>query len=120
MTDIATFGLSEWAEFIHNWAHDRGFYTNERSNGRGGCPGDKTCSHASGSTTAAIMLVVTELAEAVEALRKEDDVNFAEEIADAVIRLLDLSMAEGLDIAAEVQAKMNKNLQRPHRHGKAF
>jgi NTP pyrophosphatase (non-canonical NTP hydrolase) len=66
------------------------------------------------------MLVVCELAEAVEALRKDDKENYAEELTDAVIRLFDLTMASGIFLEGEMTAKMAKNRQRELRHGKAF
>lgn len=65
-----------------------------------------------------LMLVVTELAEAAEAVRKGDLSNFGEEIADAVIRLLDISDASGINIAYEIGQKMLKNHDRPVKHGK--
>ena len=85
------------------------------------------------------MLVVTELAEAMEWYRlfSEDDfseldqgltdlasekgsdalVGFRVEIADAVIRLLNMSASLGIDIETEIAAKMEVNEKRPHRHG---
>jgi len=65
-----------------------------------------------------LMLVVTEIAEAAEAVRHTDDANFAEEIADAMIRLLDITGTMGIDIEREINKKMEKNVERPVRHGK--
>jgi NTP pyrophosphatase (non-canonical NTP hydrolase) len=95
-----------------------------------------------------LMLIVTELAEAMEEYRElggaerrrlEDErklvikpghypldhdtvrmehyPKFREEIADAVIRLLNLSASLGIDIEAEIAAKMKKNEKRPFKHG---
>lgn len=65
-----------------------------------------------------LMLVVTELAEAVEAVDKDDRENFREEIADALIRLLDIADSSGMDVDAEIEKKMEANWKRPIKHGK--
>jgi len=73
----------------------------------------------------ALMLVVTELAEAMEALRAESPKSekipgfskVEEELADAVIRILDLAGGHGLDIEGALEAKMHYNESRPYRHG---
>ncbi len=70
--------------------------------------------------TTLIMLIVTELAEAVEGLRHGDDANHAEEMADALIRTLDYCKGYGIDIEKAVVEKMSRNAQRPPMHGKKF
>jgi hypothetical protein len=75
----------------------------------------------------ALMLVVTEIAEAVEALRSADPgkpdkycPNFSEvevELADAVIRLMDFGMAKGYRIAEAMVDKIKFNKTRPRMHG---
>ena len=65
-----------------------------------------------------LMLVVTELAEAMEAYRKDDKKNFGEEIADTFIRMLDISGSIGIDVEDEIQKKMEINKKRPYKHGK--
>ena len=64
------------------------------------------------------MLIVTELAEAMEAHRHQDDDNFREELADTFIRLFDLCAGLGIDIQAEIIKKSEKNKLRPYKHGK--
>ena len=95
------------------------------------------------------MLIVSEIAEAVEAHREgrttaHGDVHQAcrmsaiemhsfvgffkdkvkdtveDEIADAIIRLLDLSGYMNIDIDAHVAAKLSYNTTRGIRHGKAY
>jgi hypothetical protein len=44
-------------------------------------------------------------------------VGFAIEIADIVIRVLDLAGALGIDLQKAVETKMSYNATRPHRHG---
>ena len=45
---------------------------------------------------------------------------FEDEIADAVIRLFDMAGGLGIDLAFHVQAKLEYNKSRPHKHGKAY
>ena len=69
--------INQWVDRVHEWAHRKGFYPN---------PCNPPCVHASGGFAGEVMLVVTELSEAVEGDRKGDVANRNEEIADAVIR----------------------------------
>lgn len=64
------------------------------------------------------MLIVTEVAEAMEAYRVGDKANFTEELADIIIRTLDLSGGLGIDIQLAVYNKMLANFDRPFKHGK--
>ena len=66
---------------------------------------------------ARLMLINTELAEAAEAMRKEDGGNWPEELADAFIRLLDLAEWTNVDLYEETLAKMERNESRPRMHG---
>ena len=45
---------------------------------------------------------------------------FEDEIADAVIRLLDLSAGLNIDIEKHIEAKLKYNVSRPKLHGKAY
>lgn len=90
-----------------------------------------------------LMLIVTELSEAMEAYRKlpadqlrrfaeaapEEQIpielniakhypNFKEELADAAIRLFDLAGSLRIDLEEEVIKKMEVNEGRPWKHGK--
>lgn len=64
-----------------------------------------------------LMLITTEVSEAMEAFRKDDHANFAEELADVLIRVLDIAPGLGVDLDAEVEKKLLKNAQRGFRHG---
>jgi NTP pyrophosphatase (non-canonical NTP hydrolase) len=74
-----------------------------------------------------LALVHSEVSEALEEARK-GDVNvgmphhaaFAEELADCVIRIMDMSEAFGVDLESAILWKMETNRRRPHRHGKEF
>lgn len=95
-----------------------------------------------------LMLTVSELAEALEADRKDrivrtgsvakianaiqDDAAFSlyfkdeikdtyeDELADAFIRILDQCGGYGIDIESHVRAKLRFNSLRPHKHGKSY
>ena len=84
----------------HSIAKSKGFWDEKRNIGE------------------ALMLIVTELAEGMEAYRKQDEANFREEMADTFIRLFDLCGGLGIDIEAEIMKKCEKNKLRPYKHGK--
>lgn len=92
--------LNELSAICHSIAVEKGFWEKERNVGE------------------ALMLIVTELSEAMEAHRIEDHANFKEEIADSFIRLLDLCGGMNIDIEDEIERKSNKNKSRPYKHGK--
>lgn len=117
-------GLNSAAKEIFTNNKEKGFWDAERN------PGEL------------LMLVVTELAEAMEAIRKNEycefnaDYNpeldgdfkkhfettikgtYEDEIADVVIRVLDLCGAAKIDIERHISYKVEYNKTRPHKHGK--
>jgi len=92
--------LTEWAKDIADWRQRKGFETSWEN------------------MMVKLMLVVTEVSEAAEAYRKPDRQNFDEEIADTLIRLLDICGSIGIDIEKELSDKMAVNETRPTKHGK--
>jgi NTP pyrophosphatase (non-canonical NTP hydrolase) len=68
----------------------------------------------------ALMLIVTEIPEVMEAVLNGDAEHEAEEVADTMIRLLDYAGYRGMDIHGAVERKMEINRGRPYRHGKKF
>lgn len=66
---------------------------------------------------AVLALIHSEVSEALEAYRKDDAANFLEELADIVIRVLDCSHGLEMDLAAAIQAKVEKNRHRAYKHG---
>jgi len=120
-------GMNELAEEIHANAISKGFWDSPRETGT------------------VLMLCVTELSEALEADRKEryadrqlvglefihpspnsyvflDKVKdtFEDEIADTIIRLLDLCGRKQIDIEWHIREKMKYNKSRPRLHGKKY
>lgn len=92
-----------------------------------------------------IALIHSELSEALEADRKGSHANVREyifrvhegddparsfeqlvkdtvedEIADAIIRILDLCATEGINIAEHIKLKREYNSHRPYKHGKKY
>lgn len=75
-----------------------------------------------------LMLIVSELGEACEALRnnkrQEGDIwkkdTFEDEIADTFLRLFDLCGYMNIDIDYFIAKKIEYNKSRPYKHGKEF
>jgi len=64
-----------------------------------------------------LCLIHSEVSEAVEAWRDGDEIKFAEELADVVIRTLDAAEAYGIDLQNAILAKNEFNKTRPYKHG---
>lgn len=126
-TTVYTTGLNELARQFHERSKAKGFWDEERETGT------------------LLMLIVSELSEALEADRKNKHANmpffnfdvdtgdsfedafkknikdtFEDEIADVAIRLLDLIGKMGIDIEKHISLKMQYNATRPYKHGKAY
>lgn len=67
-----------------------------------------------------IALIQSEASEILEALRRDDIALEQEECADLLIRLMDYCGARGFDLGSAYVAKMAKNAERPHLHGRKF
>jgi NTP pyrophosphatase (non-canonical NTP hydrolase) len=66
---------------------------------------------------AMLALITSEVSEALEGFRNGDRANFEEELADVVIRVLDMATGLGIDLDAAVRAKLERNRRRGFRHG---
>lgn len=76
---------------------------------------------AIGEQAVRILLIISELCEAFETIRKDmGKAKHDEEIADTLIRLLHYAAYEGIDIDREVEQKMEINRGRPYKHGRHF
>lgn len=114
--------LNDVAKEIHKDCIEKGFYENKRELGT------------------RLMLVVSELSEALEADRKNNHATigslldysnpevfekyikdtFEDEIADTFIRLLDLVGYLDIDIDKHIQMKREYNKTRPYKHNKKY
>jgi len=65
----------------------------------------------------ALALIHSEVSEALEAVRKNDRDNFLEELADTLIRVLDLAASQTEDFEKVVADKLAVNRTRGYRHG---
>lgn len=126
-TIINTSGLNELARQFHERSKAKGFWDEKRETGT------------------LLMLIVSELSEALEADRQNKYANmpffifdvdtgdsfedafkknikdtFEDEIADVAIRLLDLIGKMDIDIEKHISLKMQYNATRPYKHGKAY
>jgi NTP pyrophosphatase (non-canonical NTP hydrolase) len=101
------------ADSVHSTTVAKGFWPEDKSTRNKG---------------EAIMLMVTELAEGVEALRHgnppDDKVpqfsGEAAELADCIIRIMDYAQGFGVPVAEALVAKAKMNTGRGHKHGKTF
>lgn len=64
-----------------------------------------------------LCLIHSEVSEALEAYRHDNEENFREEIADTIIRILDLTAGLGYNIDEDVRKKMEVNRGRGYKHG---
>lgn len=67
--------------------------------------------------SADVALLHSEVSEAYEAVRVGDMANFAEELADVLIRLLDTAERYQVDLTTETTRKLARNRSRGYRHG---
>ncbi len=66
---------------------------------------------------ALLALITSEVSEALEDFRKGNRDHFPEELADVMIRVLDLAGGLGIDLDKAIAAKLEKNRARSYRHG---
>lgn len=102
--------LNGYRDWVYRAMKSKGFHDGRQDRGRD-------------DTLVRLALVHTEVSEATQVVKRhglDDDgrrAEFAEEVADALIRLFDLCGCVGVDVDAAVRGKMHKNLARPQKYG---
>ncbi|MBU1067374.1 hypothetical protein KKE60_06275 [Patescibacteria group bacterium] len=91
----------------HKIAKEKGFWSKDRNVGE------------------MLMLVVSELGEALEAHRNNrfdllQKDGFPDELADVFIRMFDMCEGLGIDVESQIMWKLNYNKIRPRLHGKEY
>lgn len=95
-------GLNGMADTIHQTAVSKGFWDNT-------------------SIPEKLALIHSEVSEVLEADRKDHGKGAVEEeLADILIRTLDLCAHLGMDVDHVMKKKMLKNRSRPHKHGNLY
>ena len=113
--------IAELCQKAHQNAKEKGFWQDYKALECFRCHGKQTYKRALNNAIGnRLMLIVSEVGEALEALRQENKEEFHEELADVAIRLGDLCGGLDIDLEAEIEKKMNKNKDRPPLHGKSF
>lgn len=90
--------LNTLVQEVHQTAIDKGWWDNPRT------------------SLEIYALIHSEISEAVEKYRK-DEQGEAEELVDAVIRIMDFFGSKGWDFEKVLRTKMNYNKTRSYRHG---
>lgn len=114
--------MNDRAYEIHEWAKKQGFWDNARLTYRDPVTGDVECRLTNPSLIPEkLALIHTEVSEAMEAHRDgnvDGKHGIAEELADTIIRVLDLAAYLEINIDQEVANKQVANSSRPHMHGR--
>lgn len=121
MSDKKKLSINTLCKEAHGNAKNKGFYEDiELIKKSFGLESKEYKMFLNNAIATRLMLINCEVAEAVEGLRKNDLDNFREELADIFIRLGDLCGSLNINIEEEIIKKMEKNKERPYRHGKDF
>lgn len=130
VTDIATYHLDALAKEVFQNNKAKGFWDAAKTatmyvDDTGQTVSEPDFVPELRNTGELLMLMVSELAEAMEAFRKDkmDDhlpqyKGVYVEVADALIRILDYAGAHEIPLGEIVRAKLEYNKTRPYKHGK--
>lgn len=113
-------GFNHYAAYIFNWAKRKGWWDGELELNQ--------ILRKERNTGELIALMHSELSEALEADRHgnppDDKIpefsGLEAELADCIIRIMDVAAARNLRVGEAIVAKMLYNETRPYKHGKKF
>lgn len=114
--------LNDLAEKAHKTAVEHGFYDDYSDLCEAVMAADAP--HAAKTAQRDFVLaqlakIASEVGECVDVVQKQEDYDgLGEELADIVIRTMDLASFMGYALGDLVSAKMIKNESRPYKHGK--
>ena len=129
--------LNKLATEIHENAKSKGFFDSEKNIGEMLCLIHSEVSEALEADRKKLYTNLSEIKlkglsdanygdsfNAEEAFKSEFEYSvkntFEDELADVIIRVLDLCAFKGIDIESHIKAKMRYNASRPHKHGKSY
>jgi NTP pyrophosphatase (non-canonical NTP hydrolase) len=121
MTIQQIVAIDDIAKAVHKNAEEHGFYEDIQNVLDYCTVNDQPRLYAISTmnfTLAQLAKISSEAGEAVECIQKnKSEDEFVEELADILIRTLDLAAWIGLPIGNAVAKKMQKNALRPYKHG---
>jgi len=105
--------LNKLAKDVHQTAKIKGFYEPEI---------DERCEQCPHFHASKLMLMVSEIAEALEVIRHPESAteSLDIELADAIIRIADYAGFAGIDLDSAIASKSSYNKTRPDKHGKVI
>ena len=122
-------GINELAKAAYENAKSKGFYDNppsiaERialihSEGSEALEADRK-GHFSNVANLDVLLGIQDDEKFKAAFSRDCKSSFEDELADIMIRVMDLAAYKGIDLESHIAAKMRYNSLRPHMHGKKY
>jgi len=130
--------INKLAQEVHKNAKDKGFFDDEKNTGEMLClihsevsealeadRKDKYCEldnpnwQIDGKTLREDLIVFDDV-QFIQAFKMSTKDTFEDELADVMIRVMDLAAFKGIDLEAHILAKMRYNSLREHKHGKKY
>jgi NTP pyrophosphatase (non-canonical NTP hydrolase) len=120
--------LNELAKEVHQNAKSKGFYDKEKNIGEMLClvhsevsealEADRKNLYTTGTIETINSFVIDEMFVTDFKIGVKD--TFEDELADIMIRVMDLAAFKGINLEEHIKAKMRYNSLREHKHGKAY
>ncbi len=122
--------INELAREVHKNAKSKGFFDTEKNIGEMLCLIHSEVSEALEADRKGICIPIENRIEWVNELKKDDEFRedftqivkdtFEDELADIMIRVMDLAEFKGVNLEEHIKAKMRFNSLREHKHGKKY